>query len=83
MQRDSSTYCDEPEDEEDYASWLETFDLEAKKPDIEALIAGNTFMAELQVGPVLGMRLRRCRALGCEVGQVVGMKGSTAWRLDP
>ncbi|GAB4814735.1 hypothetical protein N2152v2_001781 [Parachlorella kessleri] len=48
MQRDSSTYCDEPEDEDDYAAWLETFKLEAKKPDIEALIAGNTFMAELQ-----------------------------------
>lgn len=50
MQRDSSTYCDEPEDEEDYAAWLDTFDLAARRPDIDALIASNTFMAELQVG---------------------------------
>ena len=50
MQRDSSTYCDEPEDEEDYAAWLAGFDLAARRPDIDALIASNTFMAELQVG---------------------------------
>lgn len=25
MQRDSSTYCDEPEDENDFASWVATF----------------------------------------------------------
>lgn len=50
MQRDSSTYCDEPEDGEDYGAWLAAFDLAAKKPDIDRLIAENTFMSELQVG---------------------------------
>lgn len=50
MQRDSSTYCDEPEDEEDFDSWLAGFDLEGRKPDIDRLIAENTFMSELQVG---------------------------------
>jgi hypothetical protein len=50
MQRDSGTYCDEPEDGEGYEAWLEGFDLAACRPDIEALIAGNTFMSELQVG---------------------------------
>ena len=28
--------------------WLETFDLAARKPDIDAIIAENAFMAELQ-----------------------------------
>lgn len=49
MQRDSSTYCDEPEDEDDYVAWLASFDLEVRRPDVDALIASNTFMAELQV----------------------------------
>ncbi|KAL4452621.1 hypothetical protein ABPG75_008283 [Micractinium tetrahymenae] len=48
MQRDSSTYCDEPEDEEDFAAWLAGFDLAARRPDIDRLIAENTFMSELQ-----------------------------------
>ncbi|KAK9814765.1 hypothetical protein WJX72_011153 [[Myrmecia] bisecta] len=48
MQRDSSTYCDEPEDQADFAAWLQTFDLTAKRPHIEAIIASNAFMAELQ-----------------------------------
>lgn len=48
MQRDSSTYCDEPEDEEEFGSWMASFDLDAKKPDIDELIASNAFMAELQ-----------------------------------
>lgn len=65
MQRDSSTYCDEPEDEEDYAAWLATFDLAARRPDIDALIASNTFMAELQVGAEDGR----------EGGRVRGTKG--------
>jgi hypothetical protein len=30
MQRDSSTYCDEPEDAEDYAKWKEDFKLDSK-----------------------------------------------------
>ncbi|PSC74272.1 BSD domain-containing 1 [Micractinium conductrix] len=48
MQRDSGTYCDEPEDEDDFGTWLAGFDLEARRPDIERLIAENTFMSELQ-----------------------------------
>lgn len=30
MQRDSSTYCDEPEDADDYAKWREEFKLDSK-----------------------------------------------------
>lgn len=48
MQRNSSTYCDEPEDGEDFRTWLAAFDLAAKKPDIDAIVADNAFMAELQ-----------------------------------
>ena len=48
MQRDSSTYCDEPEDEDDFASWQEGFSLEKRKGDIEDLLSGNAFMQELQ-----------------------------------
>ena len=48
MQRDSSTYCDEPEDGEDFAAWLTSFDLPAHKPDISKLLSENTFMSELQ-----------------------------------
>lgn len=48
MQRDSSTYCDEPADTEAYHAWLQTFDLEERKSDIEAVVRDNTFMAELQ-----------------------------------
>ena len=48
MQRDSSTYCDEPEDRADFDAWLQSFDLQANRPDIDAIIASNAFMAELQ-----------------------------------
>ena len=48
MQRDSSTYCDEPEDVDDFASWQEGFSLEGRKADIDELLAGNAFMQELQ-----------------------------------
>lgn len=48
MQRDSTTYCDEPEDVEDFEAWLAGFDLVARKPDVDSLIAENTFMSELQ-----------------------------------
>ena len=48
MQRDSSTYCDEPEDQDDYSSWLEGFSLVEKKPTIDSIVLENTFMAELQ-----------------------------------
>jgi len=48
MQRNSGTYCDEPEDGRDYAAWLAGFDLAARRGEIEAITAGNAFMAELQ-----------------------------------
>ena len=48
MQRDSSTYCDEPEDEEEFAVWCNSFDLPGMKPDIAKLLSENTFMSELQ-----------------------------------
>jgi len=48
MQRDSMTYCGEPEDKEDYAVWRATFDLSAKKSEIGKITTDNAFMAELQ-----------------------------------
>lgn len=48
MQRDSSTYCDEPEDLEDYAAWRTAFDINAAAPEIQHITAGNAFMSELQ-----------------------------------
>ncbi|KAG2492450.1 hypothetical protein HYH03_009392 [Edaphochlamys debaryana] len=47
MQRDSSTYCDEPEDAEDFARWRSGFSLDAVKADIAKLTADNAFMGEL------------------------------------
>lgn len=48
MQRDSSTYCDEPEDVEEFATWRSTFSLEERKGDIGAVTKDNAFMQELQ-----------------------------------
>lgn len=48
MQRDSGTYCDEPEDEEDFRDWLEAFDLEKKRKEVEEILQTNSFMNELQ-----------------------------------
>ncbi|KAK9831470.1 hypothetical protein WJX81_008364 [Elliptochloris bilobata] len=48
MQRNSGTYCDEPEDTSDYAAWLAGFDLAARRSEIDEITAGNAFMAELQ-----------------------------------
>jgi len=47
IQRDSSTYCDEPEDLEDYARFGAGFVLAEKQADIDALLKSNAFMAEL------------------------------------
>jgi hypothetical protein len=41
MQRDSSTYCDEPADAEDFAAWRQRFDLAAAKPDIDRITSGE------------------------------------------
>lgn len=62
MQRDSSTYCDEPEDGEAFEAWLAGFDLAGRRPDIERLIAENTFMSELQVRRVLDWFCGRVQA---------------------
>lgn len=35
MQRDSGTYCDEPEDEADFECWLAGFSLEASREEID------------------------------------------------
>ena len=48
MQRNSSTYCDEPEDRAEYEAWLGSFDLAARRGDIDAIVKSNAFMAELQ-----------------------------------
>eukprot|EP00897_Mesotaenium_endlicherianum_P010019 jgi/Mesen1/9045/ME000057S08467 len=48
MQRDSSTYCDEPEDEDEYAKWGADFKLDEKKADIDNILKDNAFMQELQ-----------------------------------
>ena len=48
MQRDSSTYCDEPEDKEEYAKWMSSFQLADMKPQIAKITADNAFRAELQ-----------------------------------
>ncbi|CAG9467548.1 unnamed protein product [Pedinophyceae sp. YPF-701] len=48
IQRDSGTYCDEPEDAEAFAAFLGEFSLEAARSDIDALLRGSRFMAELE-----------------------------------
>ena len=48
MQRDSSTYCDEPEDLDYYDTWLSHFALEAHEAQIQETLKGNAFMSELQ-----------------------------------
>jgi hypothetical protein len=49
MQRDSSTYCDEPPDAADYAAWRgASFDLAAHEPRIAALLAANALVRELE-----------------------------------
>ena len=47
MQRDSATYCDEPENAEDFQRWRGGFDLGARRREVEGIMRGNSFMAEL------------------------------------
>jgi len=47
LQRNSSTYCDEPEDGAAFAEWAAGFDLAQRRPAIAAVLAENAFMAEL------------------------------------
>jgi hypothetical protein len=48
MQRDSGTYCDEPEDENDFATWVADFNLNDRSEEIEEILSTNAFMQELQ-----------------------------------
>ena len=47
MQRDSATYCDEPDDAAAYGRWRADFDLGARRREVEGIMRGNSFMAEL------------------------------------
>ena len=50
MQRDSATYCDEPEDLAGFERWTSGFDIDSPtvSAEIECVLEGNAFMAELQ-----------------------------------
>jgi hypothetical protein len=48
MQRDSSTYCDEPKDVDEYEAWIRSFRIDDRKDEIEELLSSNAFMQELQ-----------------------------------
>ena len=50
MQRDSATYCDEPEDLAGFERWTSGFDADSPTvcAEIESVLEGNAFMAELQ-----------------------------------
>ena len=52
MQRDSITFCDDPDDTEGYAEYCKAFDLAAKQFDIDELLSDNAFMAELHASLV-------------------------------
>jgi hypothetical protein len=45
MQRDSATYCDEPEDGEDYAAWQATFSLAGARPEARCAAKPNCRLA--------------------------------------
>ncbi len=50
MQRDSATYCDEPEDVAGFERWTSGFDADSPAvcAEIESVLEDNAFMAELQ-----------------------------------
>eukprot|EP01018_Ginkgo_biloba_P026986 Gb_37621 [translate_table: standard] len=47
MQLDSNTYCEEPEDIEDYEAWKSGFRLEDREEEVEILCKENVFMEEV------------------------------------
>lgn len=47
MQRDSSTYCDEPSDTADFTAWRETFSLADQEGRIAELVKNNALIGEL------------------------------------
>lgn len=48
MQLDSNTYCQEPEDIEDFEAWKSEFGLDERKEEIEVLCRENAFMEEVK-----------------------------------
>lgn len=38
MQRDSATYCDEPEDDDDFSNFKSSFNIESKQTEINDLV---------------------------------------------
>ena len=48
MQRDPSTYTDEPSDVGAFVAWKDSFCVEERRADIDTVLAENAFMAELQ-----------------------------------
>jgi len=48
MQRDSGTYCDEPEDLDYFEMWQTHFSLGDHGEQVEATLEGNAFLSELQ-----------------------------------
>lgn len=42
------TYCDEPNDAEDFDAWRATFTLDSKAGEVEDILVSNSFMRELQ-----------------------------------
>eukprot|EP01024_Parvocaulis_polyphysoides_P007986 TRINITY_DN1234_c0_g2_i1.p1 TRINITY_DN1234_c0_g2~~TRINITY_DN1234_c0_g2_i1.p1 ORF type:complete len:473 (-),score=102.27 TRINITY_DN1234_c0_g2_i1:543-1961(-) len=48
MQRDSSTYLEEPEDVDNFQQWRTNFSISSKRSEIDKIIKENAFMGELQ-----------------------------------
>lgn len=48
MQLDSNTYCQEPEDIEDFEAWKSEFRLDERNEEIEVLCKENAFMEEVK-----------------------------------
>lgn len=47
MQRDSSTYCDEPEDAADYAAWrASSFSMPKLQPEVDKIMAGGQYIRD-------------------------------------
>lgn len=47
MQRNSATYCDEPDDAAAFSAFLEGYDQEARTTQAAEVLSSNPFMSEL------------------------------------
>lgn len=47
LQRSGATYCDEPAEKEEYATFLAEYDEDARQAEAEEILASNSFMADL------------------------------------